>query len=63
MIPMILGELYLSLSLRGDDENIGGHKKQGRGIRELLEQEKKYSYLQYNSFMKIERGIGKLLKL
>jgi hypothetical protein len=30
--------LYLPLSLRGDEENIGGHKK--RGIGKLLEQEK-----------------------
>jgi hypothetical protein len=39
MIPMVLGELYLSLSLRGDEKNIDGHKKR-RGIGELLEQEK-----------------------
>jgi hypothetical protein len=38
MIPMILGEFYLPFSLRGDEGNIGDHKK--RGIRELLEQEK-----------------------
>jgi hypothetical protein len=24
---MVLGELYLPLSLRGNEENIGGHKK------------------------------------
>jgi hypothetical protein len=29
MIPMILRELYPPLSLRGDDKNIGGHKKKG----------------------------------
>jgi hypothetical protein len=34
---MVLGELYLPLSLRGDEENIGGHKKKERGIGELLE--------------------------
>jgi hypothetical protein len=34
---MVLGELYLSF-FRGDEENIGGHKK--RCIKELLEQEK-----------------------
>jgi hypothetical protein len=35
---MVLGELYLPLSLRGDEENIGGHKKKReRGIGELLE--------------------------
>jgi hypothetical protein len=33
---MVLGELYLPLSLRGDEENIGGHKKE-RGIGKLLE--------------------------
>jgi hypothetical protein len=27
MVHMILGELYLPLSLRGDERNIGGHKK------------------------------------
>jgi hypothetical protein len=39
MVPMVLGELYLSFSLRGDKGNISGHKK-GRGIEELLEKEK-----------------------
>jgi hypothetical protein len=56
IITMILGELYLSISLRGDEGNIGGHKK--RGIGELLKQEKKYSCLQYDSFM----GIGEVLR-
>jgi hypothetical protein len=27
MVSMILGELYLPLSLRGDERNIGDHKK------------------------------------
>jgi hypothetical protein len=27
MVPMVLGELYLSFSLRGDKGNISGHKK------------------------------------
>jgi hypothetical protein len=27
MIPMVLGKLYLSLSLRGDKRNIGGRQK------------------------------------
>jgi hypothetical protein len=36
---MVLGKLYLLLSLRGDERNIDGHKKR-RDIRELLEQEK-----------------------
>ena len=40
MISMVLEELYLPLSLRRDEKNIGGHKKKGRGIEELLEQEK-----------------------
>jgi hypothetical protein len=35
----VLGELYLPLSLRGDEKNIGGHKK-WRGIGKLLKQEK-----------------------
>jgi hypothetical protein len=26
-VPMVLGELYLFLSLREDGENIGDHKK------------------------------------
>jgi hypothetical protein len=39
MIPMVLGELYLPLSLRRDERNIDGHKK-GRGIEKLLEQER-----------------------
>jgi hypothetical protein len=30
MILMILGELYLPLSLRGDERNIGNHKKKKR---------------------------------
>jgi len=29
MVPMVLGELYLPLSLRGDERNIGGHQKKG----------------------------------
>jgi hypothetical protein len=36
---MVLGELYLPLSLRGDEGNTGGHQKK-RGVRKLLEQEK-----------------------
>ena len=36
MVPMVLGELYLSLPLRRDEGNIEGHKK-GRSIGELLE--------------------------
>jgi hypothetical protein len=26
---MVLGDLYLPLSLRGDEENISGHQKKG----------------------------------
>jgi hypothetical protein len=33
---MVLEELYLPLSSRGDEGNIGGHKKE-RGIGKLLE--------------------------
>ena len=40
MVPMVLGELYLPLSFRRDEENIGGHQKKGRDNGELLEQEK-----------------------
>jgi hypothetical protein len=32
MVPMVLEELYLPLSLRGDEGNIDGHKKK----REIL---------------------------
>jgi hypothetical protein len=27
IVPMVLGELYLPLCLRGDERNIGGYKK------------------------------------
>jgi hypothetical protein len=30
MVPMVLEKLYLSLSLRGYEINIGGHKKRER---------------------------------
>jgi hypothetical protein len=30
---MILRELYLPLSLRGDEENIGSHQKKGEVLR------------------------------
>jgi hypothetical protein len=47
MVPMILGKLYLPLSLREGEENIGGHKK--KSIRRQLE--KKIAHLpQYDSF-------------
>jgi hypothetical protein len=39
MVPIVLGELYLPLCLRGYEGNIGSHKK-GRDIRELLEKKK-----------------------
>jgi hypothetical protein len=42
MIPMVLGELYLSLSLRGDEENIGGHQK--KRYWGTAEARKKHSY-------------------
>jgi hypothetical protein len=35
MVPMILRKMYLLFPLKGDERNIGGHKK--RDIRELLE--------------------------
>jgi hypothetical protein len=31
---MVLGELYLPLSLRGDEGNISGHKKKGEVLRD-----------------------------
>ena len=54
---MVLGELYLPLSLRGDERNIGGHQKR-KMYWELLEQEKKYSCPQYNSFIEIGEVLG-----
>jgi hypothetical protein len=27
IVPMVLGELYLPLCLKGDERNIGGYKK------------------------------------
>jgi hypothetical protein len=45
MVPMILEELYLPLSLRGDEGNIGGHQKKERGIEKLLEQRKNITIL------------------
>jgi hypothetical protein len=59
---MILGELYLPFSLRGDERNISGHQKKER-CWELLEQEKKHNSPQYVSFMGIRRGIGELLEM
>jgi hypothetical protein len=32
MIPIVLGELYLFLSLRGDEENICGHQKKKKEV-------------------------------
>jgi hypothetical protein len=51
--------LYLPLSLRGV---VLVATKKGRGIGEVLEQEKKHSYSQYDSFMGIGRGVGELLE-
>ena len=50
MISVILGELYLPLSLRGDEENTGSHKKKER-YRGIIGARKKYSCPQYDSFM------------
>ena len=44
---MVLGKLYLPLSLRGDERNIGGHKKE----REILgdaKEEKVVHHFQYD---------------
>jgi hypothetical protein len=32
MIPMVLGELYFLLSLKGDEENFGGHQKKEEAL-------------------------------
>jgi hypothetical protein len=55
---MVLRELYLPLSLREDEGNIGDHQKKQRGIGELLEQEKSIAVPQYDSFIGIRGGIG-----
>jgi hypothetical protein len=39
MVPMVLEELYLTISLMGDEKNIDDHKKKG-GIGGLLEKKK-----------------------
>jgi len=48
---MVLSELYLPLSLMGDEQNIGGHQKKGEVLG-----------TQYDSFIWIG-GIGELLKM
>jgi hypothetical protein len=58
IVLMVLGKLYLLLSLRRDEGNINGHQKKERywgtaGAR------KKYNCPQYDSFM----GIGEVLGL
>jgi hypothetical protein len=37
MVPVILRGLYLPLSLRGDERNIGGHQKKREVLGRLLE--------------------------
>jgi hypothetical protein len=58
MVSMVFGELYISPSLRGDERNIGGHKKR-RGIRKMLEK-KKHSCPRYDSLTRIEGGTEEL---
>jgi hypothetical protein len=59
---MVLGELYLSLSLREDEGNISGHQKKGE-VLGTAGARKKHNSPQYVSFMGIRRGIGELLEM
>jgi hypothetical protein len=34
MVPMILEELYLTISLMGDEKNIDGHQKKREVLRD-----------------------------
>jgi hypothetical protein len=40
MIPMVLEKLYLSISLRGDERNIGGHKKKKEVLKNCWSKKK-----------------------
>jgi hypothetical protein len=40
---MVLGELYLPLSLRGDEKNIGGHQKKRERYWRTARVRKKHS--------------------
>jgi hypothetical protein len=49
-LPYDIGGLYLPLPLRGDEENIGGHRKREMYWR-TVGVRKKYSCPQYDSFV------------
>ena len=57
MVHMVLEELYLPLSFRGDEKNIGDHQKKKKSIEKLPEQEKKIA----NSNMIVLYGQRKVL--
>jgi hypothetical protein len=57
MILMVLGELYLPLSLRGDEKNIGDHQTKGEVLGNCWSK-KKHSCLQYDSFTRIREVLG-----
>jgi hypothetical protein len=40
-VPVVLWELYLSLSLRVDEKNIGGHHKKKKVLRNCWNKKKK----------------------
>jgi hypothetical protein len=44
MVLMVLRELYLPLSLRGDEGNIGGHQKKREKYWRTAGVRKKHSY-------------------
>jgi hypothetical protein len=52
MVPIVLGELYLP-PLRGDEENVGGHKKKER-YWETAGARKNIIVPQYDSFIGID---------
>jgi hypothetical protein len=59
---MVLRKLYLPISLRGDEKNIGGHQEKEMYLGTAREE--KIVYLpQYDSFMGMRGGIGGLLEM
>ena len=60
---MVLGELYLYFSLRGDEENIGGHQKKRERYWRTPREEKVAYLSQYDSFTRLNGGIGGLLEM
>jgi len=57
MVPIVLEELYLPLSLRGEEGNIGGHQEREEVLGNCWSK-KKHSCPQYNSFMRIGDVLG-----